>query len=247
MPFDITAVVPDVSYSATGGQVAFTVPFGFFANTDLLVTDNSALQALTTDYTVTGAGITGGGTVTFVAGRTAGHIIRIRRLTAVVRTSAYVTGGALPANALETDLDKLTCMLQEIGYATGNFNVAPGAWVGFVTGLNVDFEYRIVGGIVTVTTADTNLLASISNSAGFSIASGQWPAALRPRATRTAPCIDLYNSGTAVTGSATIATDGAVAFNKYNPTGGSLIEEVSGWTASGMKGLRLTTQLVYPL
>jgi len=49
-----------VQYTATSGQTVFTVPFEFFANADLKVYQNSTLKTITTHYTVTGAGVTGG-------------------------------------------------------------------------------------------------------------------------------------------------------------------------------------------
>lgn len=113
MAFDITTTVPNINYTAAGGQTVFSVPFGFFANADLAVYDDGVFQTLNVHYTVTGAGVTGGGAITFATGRTLDAVIHIHRTTPNARTSAYVTGGGLAANALETDLDKLVCMSQE--------------------------------------------------------------------------------------------------------------------------------------
>ena len=57
----INDTTPRAQYTATSGQTVFSVPFEFFENADLKVYKNSTLLTLTTHYTVTGAGVTGGG------------------------------------------------------------------------------------------------------------------------------------------------------------------------------------------
>jgi len=104
----ITATAPDITYTATGGQTAFSIPFGFFAAADLVVTDNGAATALTTDYTVAGS------TLTFLVGRTAGHAIRLRRLTPRSRPSSYLVGGPFGAAAINDDLYRALAISQEI-------------------------------------------------------------------------------------------------------------------------------------
>lgn len=110
----INAVVPRVEYTATGGQTVFTVPFEFFANADLEVYDNGTQQTLTTHYTVVGAGVTGGGTITFTSGRTAGHTIVILRNISIARLTDFPTSGPFNVDLLNTDLDRITAMLQEV-------------------------------------------------------------------------------------------------------------------------------------
>jgi hypothetical protein len=109
----INDTAPRAQYTATSGQTAFTVSFEFFANSDLKVYRNSTLLTLTTNYTVTGAGVTGGGTVTLVTGATAGDIVTIVRDVPVARTSDFPTSGPFNIEALNTDLDRLTAMVQQ--------------------------------------------------------------------------------------------------------------------------------------
>ena len=73
----IGATAPRIQYTATASQTVFTVPFEFLANADLAVYVNGTLKTLTTDYTLTGSNTTGGGSLTFVTGRTAGEIVTI--------------------------------------------------------------------------------------------------------------------------------------------------------------------------
>jgi len=109
----INDTTPRSQYTATSGQTVFSVPFEFFENADLKVYKNSTLLTLTTHYTVTGAGVTGGGSVTLVAGATAGDILTITRDIAVKRVTDFPTSGPFNVDALNTDLDRLTAMMQE--------------------------------------------------------------------------------------------------------------------------------------
>ena len=109
----INDTAPRSQYTATSGQTVFTVPFEFFENADLKVYKNSTLLTLTTNYTVTGAGVTGGGSVTLVTGATAGDIVTIVRDVAVKRVTDFPTSGPFNVEALNTDLDRLTAMVQQ--------------------------------------------------------------------------------------------------------------------------------------
>jgi len=109
----INDTAPRAQYTATSGQTVFTVSFEFFANSDLKVYRNATLLTLTTNYTVTGAGVTGGGSVTLVTGATAGDIVTIIRDVPVARTSDFPTSGPFNIEALNTDLDRLTAMVQQ--------------------------------------------------------------------------------------------------------------------------------------
>jgi hypothetical protein len=113
MPIIINDNSARVQYTATASQTVFTVPYEFFANADLKVYQNSTLKTITTHYTVTGAGVTGGGTVTFVTGATLNDVITIVRDVAVARTSDFPTSGPFVIEDLNTDLDRLTAMIQQ--------------------------------------------------------------------------------------------------------------------------------------
>lgn len=257
MPFDITTATPDISYSASGGQTVFSVPFSFFADADLVVTDNGAVKTLTTDYTVSGAGVTGGGSVTFVIGRAAGAAIRVRRSTTRSRTSLYTVGGAFGANAIEEDLDRLVCMIQEVeseavlSYSVGTFTPT---WTGFSTAPTAVLSYIKNSGLVT-------LFQSTGTSIGFSngatMALSGLPAAIRPSAVRSVPCVIIDNhSGTPaaameVPGLAYVNTTGDIAFRTCTDVanGGSHVSfDTNGFNSTDIKGL--TTggwSITYPL
>ena len=109
----INDTTPRSQYTATSGQTVFTVPFEFFENSDLKVYKNSTLLTLTTNYTVTGAGVTNGGSVTLVSGATAGDIVTIVRDVPVKRVTDFPTSGPFNVDALNSDLDRLTAMVQQ--------------------------------------------------------------------------------------------------------------------------------------
>lgn len=102
-----------VQYTATAGQTVFAVPFEFFENADLKIIKNGSQLTLTSDYTITGAGVTGGGAITLVSGALLGDIITIVRDIAVKRVTDFPLSGPFNIEALNTDLDRLTAIAQE--------------------------------------------------------------------------------------------------------------------------------------
>ena len=84
MAINISDVEPRVQYTATSGQTSFTVPFEFFVNEDLKVYNGTTLLTFNaspssaSQYSVTGAGVTGGGSITLGSpGATVNDIITI--------------------------------------------------------------------------------------------------------------------------------------------------------------------------
>ena len=104
---------PRISYTATSGQTAFTVPFEFFDNTDLNVYINDNTQTLTTHYTVTG-GSGSTGSITLVTGATAGDIVVITRDVTLERTTDFPTSGPFQVASLNTELDKVVAMIADM-------------------------------------------------------------------------------------------------------------------------------------
>jgi len=118
----VNDVTPRVQYVATASQTVFAYPFAIFADADLKVyqtlsgvgaDDTADILTLTTDYTVSDAGVTAGGNVTLVTSAAAGDIITIQRDLAVARTTDYQNLGDLASTSLNDDLDKLVMMVQQ--------------------------------------------------------------------------------------------------------------------------------------
>lgn len=111
-----------IQYTASGGTTAFPFPYLFYDNTHLVVLGVDANGVTTTyalgpDYTITGAGQPTGGTVTFLVAPIAGTAITIYRNVPFVQSSDYVNDDALPAEVLESDLDKSAMRDQQLNDA----------------------------------------------------------------------------------------------------------------------------------
>jgi hypothetical protein len=101
-----------VQYIATAGQTQFTVPFEFFAATDLKV--YAGETPINTGFAVSGAGIQGGGYLTFTVGRSAGEVITIIRDIPIDRTSDFPVSGPFPIAALNEQLARLIAQIQQV-------------------------------------------------------------------------------------------------------------------------------------
>ena len=121
MAINISDVEPRVQYTATAGQTSFTVNFEFFANADLKVFNGdtqlsfNASPSNATQYSVTGAGVTGGGSITLGSpGATLNDVITISRDIAIQRTTDFPTSGAFQIASLNEELDKIVAMCQQL-------------------------------------------------------------------------------------------------------------------------------------
>jgi hypothetical protein len=112
-----------VSYSGNGVTVAFAVPFYFLSNSHLAVTLRSSTgvetpQVLGTNYTVTGAGVLTGGTVTMTVAPASGATLVIVRSVPLTQETDLQPNDRLPAETLEQTVDKLTMITQQINETT---------------------------------------------------------------------------------------------------------------------------------
>lgn len=117
MSFTVTAGNSINQYTASEGQTVFSYVFEIFADVDLDVYVDDALQTLGTNYTVQGAGATGGGTITFTVGRTAGEVITIDRQIPIERIGQFQAAQGFRAPALNSELDRLFMIAQQIDTA----------------------------------------------------------------------------------------------------------------------------------
>lgn len=111
-----------ISYACDGAAVDFAYTFPIFEDSDLTVIlrDSSGSETtltLTTDYTVSGAGVSTGGNVTTVATYASGNTIVIIRDLDITQETDYPTAGAFPASSHEDALDKLTMIAQQLSEA----------------------------------------------------------------------------------------------------------------------------------
>ena len=121
MSITISDTEPRVQYTATSGQTSFTVGFEFFDNADLKVFNGTSLLTFSaspadaTEYSVSGAGQTGGGSITLGSpGATVNDVITISRDLAIARSTDFPTSGAFQIGSLNTELDKIIAMCQQL-------------------------------------------------------------------------------------------------------------------------------------
>lgn len=115
----ISTTATRTSYNGNGITTAFSFPYYFLANGDLVVVSvasdgTETTQVLNTDYTVTGAGAPAGGTVNMIVAPTSNEKLVIYRDVAITQEVDYITGDAFPAETHEAALDRLTMIAQQL-------------------------------------------------------------------------------------------------------------------------------------
>jgi hypothetical protein len=115
----VSSTTNKVSYSGNGITTVFAYTFKIFADGDLDVyirssTGTETLKTLTTDYTVSNAGVDGGGNVTFVTAPASGETVVIQRKLALTQGTDYVENDPFPAESHEEALDRLTFITQQM-------------------------------------------------------------------------------------------------------------------------------------
>ena len=120
MAIVVNDTTPRNRYTASGSQTTFAYSFEIFAVGDIKVFNGSTLLSYAaspsgaTQYSVTGAGVTGGGNVVLGgSGASAGDIITIVRDIPVARTTDFPSAGPFVIESLNTDLDKMVAMMGE--------------------------------------------------------------------------------------------------------------------------------------
>jgi hypothetical protein len=164
MALQISDTTPRVQYTATAGQTSFSVPFEFFDVADLKVYNGTTLLTYSTSpasasqYSVTGAGVTGGGSITLGgSGATLNDKITIVRDLAIERISDFPVSGNFPIQTLNTELDKIVAMLQQLEEQFARTLQYP---VTTTTGFNVDLPELVANRVLSVNADATALLAN---------------------------------------------------------------------------------------
>lgn len=115
----VNDVTPRIQYTALAAQTDFDYPFPIFANADLVVDIDGVTQALTTDYTVSGAGDDAGGTVTLLVAATGGEIVTIYRDLPIERLTDFQQNGPFSTASFNDELDKIIMIQQQLAGAVG--------------------------------------------------------------------------------------------------------------------------------
>ena len=114
----VSSSVNKVIYSGNSATVLFPVNYYFLENSHLKVILRAAdgtetVQALTTNYTVTGAGNPAGGSITMLVAPVTGTTLTIVRNVPATQETDYLANDPFPAESHERALDKLTMLAQE--------------------------------------------------------------------------------------------------------------------------------------
>jgi hypothetical protein len=113
----VASEVSSVSHAGDGVTLAFAIPFRFLSSADISVIRRDAdlsVSELTTGFSITGAGGSGG-TCTFVVAPSADVDIIISRAPEILQPADYTSNDAFPAEATETALDRQAFISQYLG------------------------------------------------------------------------------------------------------------------------------------
>ena len=109
------------SYSGDNSTTTFSYTFKIFADSDIQVIIRSAngtetTKTITTHYTVTGAGNSGGGSVIFTSGNipTSTQTVVLRRNIPQTQAIDYIANDPFPAESHEEGLDRATMAIQQL-------------------------------------------------------------------------------------------------------------------------------------
>ena len=198
MAIIISDTEPRIQYTATAGQTSFTVPFAFFANADLQVFNGTSQLSFSsspsnaTQYSVTGAGVSSGGSITLGSpGATVNDVITIVREVAIERTTDFPTSGAFQIDSLNTELDKIIAMAQQL---ERDLKLSPRVNTTSSSSFNLTFPDMVAGKILSANAGGTGLEFSVD-------ASGLLSAETNASTSAT----NAANSATAAASSATTA------------------------------------------
>jgi hypothetical protein len=108
----VSSTTNRIPHIGDGVTVTFTVNFYFLDAGDLTVYVDNVLQTITTDYTVTGAGVPAGGTVTFATAPANLSNVVIFRDPEPTQPLDYIENDNFPAESHELGLDRLTMIAQ---------------------------------------------------------------------------------------------------------------------------------------
>lgn len=168
-------------YAGDGVTTAFAFPYYFLANADIVVeqrvdsTGVSTVKALTTDYTLAGAGLAAGGTVTMLVAPPSGQTLVVYRQPAAIQGADFVTNDISAADSYERAIDLLTMLVQTLQEKLGRalvFPISDPASLSSIIPSSVSRASQVLGfdangnpAIVSSPVVDTSTLLVVASSA----------------------------------------------------------------------------------
>lgn len=121
----VTEQTPRNTSTAAAGATVFPYSFKIASSSDLEVTVDGQIKALTTDYTLSGVGNDAGGNVTFVTPLVGGEVVTRRRAMPLRRQTDYQNLGDLRADTINKDFDAVVMMVQQLADRIGSIADPP--------------------------------------------------------------------------------------------------------------------------
>lgn len=156
-------------YNGNGVTTVFTVPFYFIDNAHLILlstvvaTGVSTTLTLNSDYTLSGAGVSSGGTATLSVAPASGVKLSILRNLPFTQLYHYVPNDPFPAASHETNLDLLTMEAQQLNESVSRAIILPPATTGVSTSLPAPIAGNWLGWDATATKL-INIAATVAAS-----------------------------------------------------------------------------------
>lgn len=198
----LSAATRRVSYAGNGSTTAFSFPYKFFANADIVVvlrvnsTGVETTKTITTHYTVTGVGESAGGTVTMVTAPAVGETLTLYADPAIAQGLDLTENDSLPAESVEAQLDKLVIMLQRLKDRVDRT-------VRLTDGYSASFDPKLPA----LLTADSTIVV---NDAGTAFELGPTVAVIEAAATQaTNAAASASSAATSASNASTSATNAA--------------------------------------
>ena len=108
----IKPVTPRVQYTGNGSTTVFPYSFPIFDESEMVVYEGD--DVITTGYTVSGAGQTDGGNVTFATAPADGTKITLLRNVSIERMTDFQEGGTFRPKNINDELDRQTAFMQQV-------------------------------------------------------------------------------------------------------------------------------------
>lgn len=129
----VSSTTSQIEFTGDDSTTTFPTGFKFAANADLTVslittaTGVVTAQTITTHYTVTGAGDSGGGDVEMITPPASTETLRITRWVTPTQLTDYVPNDPLKMETLESDFDHAIYLIQQLLNRTGGHAFAIGS------------------------------------------------------------------------------------------------------------------------
>lgn len=140
----ISSETSRVSYSGNGVTTAFSFPYPFKLSSDLVVlsvdstTKVETTKVITTDYTVSGAGTSAGGTVTMLSAPATGTTLVIYRDPPITQSLSLSENEVIPVSSVNDSFDKITQIAQRLDNLSSRSLRAPEGFYG-------TFDFKLPG------------------------------------------------------------------------------------------------------